>query len=333
MKHSPGIFDYDVSGVFAENEYIKPLQIYPTFLVKRPFKGKQRIINCVNRMDSIRKIKKGNYDVLHPTYYDPYVLREKTKPLVITVHDMIHELFPGYFPHDTITVKNKKNMLLNAHRIIAISENTKSDILKLYPKIDHEKIAVIYHGIAYDILDDTEKKENYVLYTGQRTGYKNFDAFIHGIAPLLRQYDLQLICTGNTFTKKELQLLKALQITDKVISRFVTDDRLPDIYAKARAFIFPSLYEGFGIPVLEAFAAGCPAVLSNASCFPEIAGDAAVYFNPYSIDDMRSVIEKVLLSPSLQMELIKRGKEQVKKYSWKRCAEKTAKIYRELEGS
>jgi glycosyltransferase involved in cell wall biosynthesis len=108
---------------------------------------------------------------------------------------------------------------------------------------------------------------------------------------------------------------------------------MPEVYAKAVAFIFPSIYEGFGFPVLEAFAAGCPAVLSNASCFPEIAGDGALYFDPYSIENMRFTIEKVILSPSIQAELIHKGKEQVKEYSWKKCAEKTAAIYRELGGS
>jgi glycosyltransferase involved in cell wall biosynthesis len=333
MNHGKKLFDYETSGIFSDNEYMKPLQIYREFPVKCYFTGRQRIINYLNRADSIQKIKKGNYDVLHPTYYDPYVLQEKTRPVLITVHDMIHELFPNYFYHDTITVKNKKNMLLYADRIIAISENTKRDILRLYPEIDHEKIAIIYHGITYNFLNNNEKKENYLLYTGQREGYKNFDAFIRAVAPLLLQYDLQLICTGNTFNKKELRLLKDLQITNRVFSRFVTDDTLPDVYVKALAFIFPSLYEGFGIPILEAFAAGCPVALSNASCFPEIAGDGAVYFDPYSIEDMRYILEKLITSPSLQRDLIQRGKEQVQKYSWKKCAEKTAAIYRELEGT
>jgi glycosyltransferase involved in cell wall biosynthesis len=333
MKHSDGLFDYETSGLFSENEYVKPLQIYREFPVKCSFRGKQRIINRLNRIDSIRKIKRGDYDVLHPTYYDPYVLREKTKPLVVTIHDMIHELFPDYFYDDRITVKNKKNILMRADRIIAISDNTKRDLLKLYPKIDKDKVVVIYHGILSSISENNEKKENYLLYTGQRDGYKNFDNFINAIAPLLIQYDLQLICTGKTFSKKEARLLNDLKIGDRVISRFVADDRLPGVYAKSLAFVFPSLYEGFGIPILEAFVAGCPVVLSNTSCFPEIAGNAAFYFDPYSIEDMRSVIEKVITSPALQSDLINRGRERIKKYSWEKCAEETAKVYRELDGT
>jgi glycosyltransferase involved in cell wall biosynthesis len=243
---------------------------------------------------------------------------------------MIHELFHHYYQNDETTAKNKKSCILNANRIIAISNNTKTDILKLYPKTNHEKIAVVYHGILYNIVDNTEKKENYILYTGQRGGYKNSDAFIAAVAPLLLRYDLRLICTGQRFTGYELALLEKEKINSRTSCIFVRDNKLPELYAKALVFVFPSLYEGFEFPILEAFAAGCPAILSNASCFPEIAGDAALYFDPYSIADMRATIERVIVSPSLQNALVKKGKEQAKKYSWEKCAEETANIYRHL---
>jgi glycosyltransferase involved in cell wall biosynthesis len=313
MKHSPGIFDYDVSGVFAENEYIKPLQVYRNFPVKRPFKGKQRIINCVNRMDSIQKIKKGNYDVLHPTYYDPYLLKVKDKdiPLVIDVHDMIFEKFPQYFKHPEYTQKNKERYFNRAYKIIATSQKTKEDLLAIYPYIPEEKVTVIYRGPVFTVQAYEQKKESYVLYSGQRNGYKNWDTFIKAVAPLLLRYDLQLICTGQPFTRSELTLLEKEKIMGKTICTFVRDDDLPELYAKALVFVFPSLYEGFGLPILEAFAAGCPAVLSNTSCFPEIAGDGALYFDPYSIMDMRGVIEKVITAPSLQKKLSRKGKERI----------------------
>jgi glycosyltransferase involved in cell wall biosynthesis len=330
MNHSKGLFDYEVSGLFSENEYVRPLQVYRRFPIQSHFKGKGRIVNYLNKLDSIQKIKKGNYDVLHPTYYDPYVLQKKTKPLIITVYDMIHELFPNYFQHDRITVKNKKDMILNADKIIAISENTKKNILKLYPEIDQEKIIVIYLGTSYKILDNT-KKENYILYTGQRSEYKNYKSFLIAIAPLLLKYDLNLICTGQSFNSLEEQIMDDLHITKRITCKFVSDEELIGLYSKAIIFVFPSFYEGFGIPVLEAFAAGCPAVLSNTSSLPEIGGNAALYFDPYSIEDMRSIIEKVIISPSLQVELINKGKEQVKKYSWSRCAEDTAKVYEMME--
>jgi glycosyltransferase involved in cell wall biosynthesis len=298
--------------------------------VKYAFKGKQRIINYLNKMNSLQKIKKGNYDVLHPTYYDPYVLQGNTKPLVITVYDMIHEMFPEYFSIDEKTIYNKKIMISNADRIIAISKNTKNDILKYYPNIDAGKIDIIYLGTSYKI-SNNQKKENYILFTGQRFGYKNYKSFLTAIAPLLLKYNISLICTGNCFDNNEKRIIDELHIAERTICKFVSDEELIDLYSKAIAFVFPSLYEGFGIPVLEAFAAGCPAVLANTSSLPEIGGNAALYFDPYSIEDMRFAIEKVITSPSIQSELINRGKEQIKKYSWKKCAEKTIKVYRTLE--
>jgi glycosyltransferase involved in cell wall biosynthesis len=243
---------------------------------------------------------------------------------------MIHELFPEYFPFDKKTAYNKKTMLSRADRIIAISENTKKDILKYYPEIDEDKIDIIYLGTSYKTLND-QKKENYILFTGQRFGYKNFKCFLNASAPLLLKYDITLVCTGKCFDDNERKVIKDLHITEKVICKFVSDEELISLYSKAAAFVFPSLYEGFGIPVLEAFAAGCPAILANTSSLPEIGGNAALYFDPYSIEDMRSAIEKVIISPTLQSDLINKGKEQVKKYSWEDCAKKTAKVYSALE--
>jgi glycosyltransferase involved in cell wall biosynthesis len=336
MKHSDGLFDYETSGLFSENEYIKPLRFYREFPVKRSFRGKQRIINRLNRMDSIRKIKRGNYDVLHPTYYDPYLLKDnkcKDIPLVIDVHDMIFEKFPQYFKNPQSIKINKERYFRRADKIIATSRRTKEDLLSVYSYLDADKIIVIYRGKVFPVQEYTQKREGYVLYTGQRNGYKNFNVFITAVAPLLLQYDLRLICTGQVFTKFESALLEKEKILGRTICTFVRDNELPELYAKALVFVFPSLYEGFGLPILEAFAAGCPAILSNTSCFPEIAGDAALYFDPYSIEDMRSAIEKVITSQALQSNLINRGRERIKYFSWKRCVEKTATVYRELDGT
>jgi glycosyltransferase involved in cell wall biosynthesis len=280
-------------------------------------------------MNSLQKIKKGNYDVLHPTYYDPYLLELKDKdiPLIIDVHDMIFEKFPHYFKNPEYTKKNKKLYFSRAHKIIATSQKTKEDLLSIYPYIHEDKVIVIYRGQVFPVQEYKQKKEGYVLYTGQRNGYKNFNTFITAVAPLLLQYDLQFICTGQPFNKFELALLEKERISNKTICTFVHDNELSELYAKALVFVFPSLYEGFGLPILEAFAAGCPAVLSNTSCFPEIAGGAALYFDPYSISDIRAVIEKIITSPSLQKELSNKGKERIKDFSWEKTVYQTYNVY------
>jgi glycosyltransferase involved in cell wall biosynthesis len=121
-----------------------------------------------------------------------------------------------------------------------------------------------------------------------------------------------------------------LHISDRTSCKFASDNDLAELYSKAIAFVFPSLYEGFGIPVLEAFASQCPAIISNTSSLPEIGGDAAVYFDPYSIDDMRNQIERVICSSSLQNEMNEKGKERIKLFSWEKCARETMEVYKSL---
>jgi glycosyltransferase involved in cell wall biosynthesis len=328
IRHSKGLFDYELSGIFSENEYIKNINIYQEFPFKQAFPGKIKLIKFLNTVDSIKKIKQGNYDILHPTYFNPYLLSIKQKPFIITVHDMIHELFPHYYNNNVI--EYKKQMIHRADRIIAISESTKTDILFFYPKVDEKKIAVVYHGTPFAAIPKYQIKENYILYTGQREKYKNFNTFINAIHQLLLQYDLRLICTGPSLKKEEIQLLQSLKINDRVESRFVTDDKLLDLYSKAIAFVFPSLYEGFGFPVLEAFAAGCPVVLSNASCFPEIAKDAAMYFDPYSKEDIKNVVKKIILDTTLRDDMIDRGFIRLSEFSWEKTALQTYREYCKL---
>jgi glycosyltransferase involved in cell wall biosynthesis len=332
MKHSKGLFDYTVSGIFSDNEHAKELGLYRQFTWSIPKKLVNRCVYLLNKIDSIKKIKMLDYDIVHPTYYDPYVFKNKLPPLVIDVHDMIYEKLPQFFAKTKKIVEYKKYYFERADKIIANSQKTKTDLLEFYSGISAEKIVVIYRGASFstELINKTIPKENYLLFTGQRGGYKNFETFILAVAPLLLKYDLTLLCTGTKFNNKELTLLKSTNIMSKVSCQFVSDAELPLVYAKAIVFVYPSLYEGFGLPILEAFAAKCPAVISNASCFPEIAGDAAIYFDPRSVQDMRSVIEKVITSPSLQTILIEQGNRQLKKYSWEKCAQETAKVYRAL---
>jgi glycosyltransferase involved in cell wall biosynthesis len=333
LKYSDNIY---LNAVCFKSYNLLPKNYeYTNFLPSYNFRGKGRLFCYYNKFIlrtktnmelSKEMIKSADFEVFHPTYYDPYFLRcLNGKPFVLTVHDMIHELFPDYFAGDD-TSQNKKVLINKANKIIVVSETTKNDLLKFYPDVEN-KIKVVYHGFSGKIITELISKANYLLFTGSREGYKNFDLFINAVAPLLKEYDLKLICTGHSFNKKEAALFEHFDISNRVICRLVSDEELISLYAKALAFVFPSLYEGFGIPVLEAFAAGCPAILSNTSSLPEIGGHGAVYFDPNSADDMRTVIEKVITSETLQKELIKNGKEQVKKFSWEKCANETMDVY------
>jgi glycosyltransferase involved in cell wall biosynthesis len=338
LKYSDNI--YLSSDTIKKNNILPKDYEYDLFLPKINFKGKGRLFRFFSNVTqknnlslSINTLNEQDFDVFHPTYYDPYFLKYlKEKPFVLTVHDMIHELFPEYFYNDKATIANKKICINNADRINVNSETTKQDLLKIYPNVE-DKVKITYLAFSNKILTAERKMGNYLLFTGSRDGYKNFVAFIQAIAPLLLRFDLNLICTGHDFNIKEINLFENLQIADKVICKLASDEELNKLYSEAIAFIFPSLYEGFGIPILEAFASGCPAILSNTSSLPEIGGEAAVYFDPYSIDDMRSAIEKVITSECLQKELIIKGKDRVKKFSWEKCATETMHVYDSLVAS
>jgi len=343
MKFNP---DADLSINFTDNIYLQDkyfqkynirCNYFDRFFFNLKFKGKKRLFNFYykvshkdNKSISINYLKKSNFDVFHPTYYDPYFLKYiKNKPFILTVHDMIHELFQEYFLKDKKTIVNKKKLLLTADKIIAISENTKKDIIKIFPEVKN-KIAVIYHGFTFQQIKEDIPKEKFILFTGERTVYKNFINFLQAVAPILVKYNYNLFCTGKPFNINEEILINNLQIKDKVICILASENKLLELYSKATAFIFPSMYEGFGIPVLEAFAANCPTILSNTGSLPEVGADAAVYFDPYNIEDMRNKIEQVITTKTLQNELIKKGKKRVKYFSWEKCAKETMEVYKSL---
>lgn len=281
-------------------------------------------------------LREGDFDVYHPTA--PHLLRgiyktlPKECPLVVTIHDLIPEVI-----HDDRRVRrNRRQVLQRANAVIAVSENTKKDILRLYD-ISEEKIHVVYHGFmtvqknSGRTVDECEmvdfRQSPYVLFVGKRGGYKNFAWLVQALAPLLRD-GLRLVCTGTKFTDSERQLLVNEHIEKAVEQRFLNDAGLRSAYANAVAFVYPSLYEGFGLPILEAFDARCPVVLSRASCFPEVACDAALYFDLGDDDGLRNRVRALLGDAKLRQSLVEKGRARASLFSWETCTEQTAAVYR-----
>lgn len=297
-----------------------------------PFGKNTRVVNRLRmklgEIESRQAIKKGDFDILHATQYVPYVFDVTDKPVVITIHDMVQEVF-NILPVD---IANKRESISKATKIIAISENTKRDILHFYPTIDPNRIVVIHHGFTnHGNGDVVLNKSPYILYVGQRAGYKNFKLFVESIAPILQiNKHISLVCTGVPFNQVEQQLLKVLNISNQCSSRFYSDKELIDLYRKALCFVYPSLYEGFGLPILDAFANGCPVVLSNSSCFPEVAGDAGEYFDPRSKESISSAVERVIYSENKREEMMVKGLERVKLFTWEKSATLHEQLYRSL---
>jgi glycosyltransferase involved in cell wall biosynthesis len=297
----------------------------------RKFIGKKNIKQC------IKMLCKKEFDLFIPTYYNSYFLEWiGNKPYVLTVYDMIHELYPKYCSDAEAISRNKLVLMEKAAKIIAVSENTKKDIIKIYPHIDSKKIEVIYHGSSIVINDSVNLKlpEKYILFVGMRSAYKNFIFLLNSVSDLLKEdSSLFVVCAGGgQFSKDENKLIDRLGLKNQVVYKYFKEDELGVFYKKAICFVFPSMYEGFGIPVLESMACGCPIVLTNNSSFPEVAGDAGVYFELNDSEDLKNKIKLLIDNKLLREEFSLKGLEQVKKFNWENAAKECFKLYKNTIG-
>lgn len=322
--------------LFSDNEYINEIKkVWSIFPNNKSF-IKKLFYYAVNRIYSTFILLKGDFDVFQPTYYDPYFLPFlKNKPFTLVVHDMTHEIFPETVSKKDKTIEWKEKLVHKADKIIAISENTKKDIVKFYG-INEEKIDIVYWATSLKVSNtnlDIDLPKRYILFVGNRNTYKNFELFFKSITKLLKEdRGLSLLCAGSSkFNEKEIEMFNSLEVTNKVKHiGFKDDNELAYIYSKAICFVFPSLYEGFGLPVLESFACDCPAVVSNSSSLPEVGEDAVQYFNPEDKKSIHDTVKKVVEDLKLREEMRERGRERLKLFSWKKTAKKIIAIYKDL---
>lgn len=316
-----------LSCKFSNNLYLNNHRVRPFFPTIQRGKVIQ-IMQLINKYFSKKVIKKGKYDVFHATQYSPYFIDVVERPFVITIHDMTSEIFNN----NPINSKNKKILIPLANKIIAISENTKNDILRFYPEVDPHKISVIYHGYTQKTYDSLPNKYgNYIFFVGQRNGYKNFKVFLKAIIPLLQKdASLQLVCTGTPFDSTEIKIMEDAGVYKKCHCSFVTDRQLFSLYSHAKVFVYPSLYEGFGITILEAFSNDCPVCMSSTSCFPEIGKDAALYFDPRSTTSIQKSVSSIIYDAKLTKALRIKGRKRIKYFSWEKSAYLHMKLYKAM---
>lgn len=325
-----------IAALFSENEYIKAIPPLNNAFGRKLFEGHANRIYRWNRRYSLLNIRQNNFDVFHPTYYDPYFITELKKPFVVTVHDMIHEMMADQFTDNNNIIAQKKLLINQAATIIAISEYTKQDIIKFYPEAA-PKITVVHHGYMNDSQQvgvNLDLPKDYILFVGERHFYKNFTGMVKAIAGLLNQNkDLKLICTGGgKFTAEEKELFAQLNISSQCEQRNAAEIELVQLYQQAKLFVFPSFTEGFGLPLLEAFAAGCPVAGSNNSCFPEIGGDAIAYFDPHNADSMTATVQTLLIDEHKRAAYIAAGYERLKQFTMQKQVDETVAVYRKVTG-
>lgn len=263
------------------------------------------------------------------------------KPFVVTVHDLVRNCFG--FAKETIAervlLKLDKRYIKRASHLIAVSQNTKQDLTE-YLKIPENRISVIYIGVDRNIFKPYDVKlldKPYIMYVGSERPRKNLNRLFEAFAKLKGEFpELKLVKVGaagrtEEFRRDTMRILASLGITRDVI--FV--DPAPELdlahyYSSASLLAYPSLYEGFGLPPLEAMACGCPVITSNTSSLPEVVGKAGIMVDPYDTDALAQAMRRVLTDDKLRDEMVRKGLEQAKKFSWQKTAKQTLEVYNKV---
>ena len=314
--------------------------IRPSF--EKDFSTSQRLI--WDQFTFPRLVKKHQVDLIHqPCFSAPLLYRG---PVVITIHDIISILFPKSIPFASRMFYSKWMPISyrKASQIITISESTKRDIVKNLG-IDKDKITVIPLAVDKrfgDKVSDAEVKrskkkyklpEKYILHIGTLEPRKNLGFLIESFSEVIKDKkfdDLYLVITGKKgwYYEGLFEIVRKLNLQDRIILTGYFDEKdKPALYRGATVFAFPSLYEGFGLPSLEAMASGVPVVSSNTSSMPEVIGKAGILIPPEDRAAWVKNIKKVVLDTSLQNKMKQANKEQVKKFSWEKTARKTIEVY------
>lgn len=275
-------------------------------------------------------------DLIHSTYYHP-PLRRRRERLVVTVHDMIHELFPSNFGPHNRTTKHKLRSVNEADKVICVSQSTANDLQRFF-QVPSAKIAITHLGISDSFASDAQfptepldAQRPYLLYVGERRGYKNFIRLLEafGACSRLRE-EFDLIAFGSEpFSNEELEIARRMQFRSGSLIHQTGDDRaLAIAYSRARLFVYPSQYEGFGMPPLEAMSCKCPVVCSNSSSIPEVVGNAGIYFDPLDVESIRQAIEDAAFNDTLLSANREAGQLRSISFSWQRCVQETLAVYR-----
>jgi glycosyltransferase involved in cell wall biosynthesis len=269
-----------------------------------------------------------------PAHYAPRFCPVKT---VVAIHDLAYFYYPDEFlKKDLYQLKNWTRYSMDkATKIIAVSKTTKKDLLTFYNEPE-SKIQVIYNGFRKQTTNNKPSSNhkpqttNYFLYVGTIQPRKNITTLISAFSILLKQYpDYQLYLVGRKGWLYEsiFEKVKELEMEKNVIfTGFIDNNSLDTLYSNATCFVFPSLYEGFGIPLLEAMDRGCPVISSFNSSLPEVGGEACLYFDPTDAQGIADDMIDMITNKKLRQDLVKKGKDRVQLFSWQKCGEQTLEL-------
>jgi glycosyltransferase involved in cell wall biosynthesis len=275
---------------------------------------------------------RGRYDVYHATYqrWEPAI---RHRALVATHHDATQERFPELFRNAAAIHARKRRLYQRADMVICVSESARLDLVEIYG-VDASRTRVVYHGVTP--LSEKQAEPNdggppYILYVGSRSAYKNFPALMEAFAAAETAGDMRLIVAGGgAWSAGERAAIAALGLEKRVMLLPRVDEaRLGKLYRNAALFVYPSLYEGFGLPPLEAMSAGCPVLVSQSSSLPEVCGDAAHYFDPAIPGALERQLGQLLNDAVLLRAKVDAGRARAGRYTWETAARGTLSAYRE----
>lgn len=298
-----------------------------------------------------RFLRQGNFDVLHcPAFVAP---TDSPCPSVVTIHDLTFALFPEHFQGGwrAYLTSRMPAILHSVSAVICISEQTRKDLLSLY-KVPADKAHVVYNGVDHarfhpaarlnaDWARDRGLRSGYVLHMGSLAARKNIPTLLKAVAYLRSRGkwgDRQVVLAGTKSrglygAEEVYDNIKGLGLADiTLLPGHVSEQHVPGLYSEAAALVMPTLYEGFGLPILEAMASGTPVVASDNSSIPEVAGDAALLVPTTDVYAFADAIEKILEDGKIAAGLREAGLRQAAKFSWKRAAMETARVYRQAAG-
>lgn len=332
VKHLNLKNEASIISLFHKNQYLKKSNFGNKFFFYNRVGFLNKYVSKINKAYFEYYSKANSPDIIHYTYFNEKIFYKSKAKKVITEYDLIKEKF--YQEKYKNQIEYKKLLFDKVDQIICISNNTKKDLEEKY-SVNGSKISVVHLGVNKE-KNFRERPLNikpFILYVGSRERYKNFENTIKAYAQSDKlKLEFDFVCFGGgKFTKIEETLFKNFSLDRKQIHYFEGDELdLNFFYHKARIFIFPSLYEGFGIPLLEAMNMECPVICSNTSCFSEVANDAAIFFDPGDVESLKFKMEKLIYDDQLLLDLKKKGNVNLKKYSWEKCAQETEQLYKKL---
>ena len=270
--------------------------------------------------------------VHHRTYYTPRPPNPR-QATVITVYDMIHEHYPGLFEPDDPTSVHKRIWVEHAHALLAISHYTKQEIVR-YLDVAPDRVTVAHLGVEPvepdpSTLELLARARPFLLHVGRRAGYKNFDRLLRAFArSAAARAGVGLVSLSDREQSQQERALIEASGLDGIVSFVGGDDAvMAAYYARAIAFVYPSLDEGFGLSPLEAMLQGCPVVAADAGAIPEVVGEAALLFDPTSIDAIGTALDRIVEDASLRAELAARGRARAATFTWEQTARRTLEAY------